>query len=108
MVWHVMRMGENRIPKKMLHTKLEEKRPRGNQEPDGQTKLKRIQKWDEKIGKEDKKAGNGRTETNEDFFIIVDPYIWKQLKNNNDDDDEVFFTVLLLFWRALYYLLLTI
>ena len=27
---HVMQMGEDKIPKKILHTKLEGKRPRGN------------------------------------------------------------------------------
>ena len=32
---HVMQMGNDRISKKMIYTKMQEKRPRGKPEPDG-------------------------------------------------------------------------
>ena len=36
-------------------------------------------------GKKYRKTGSGRIEMAGDFFIIVDPYLWKLLKNDNDD-----------------------
>ena len=35
MVWNVMRMGEEKIHMKMLHTKMEENDQEENPEPDG-------------------------------------------------------------------------
>ena len=54
-------------------------------EPDGYTKLERIQKQEQVIGNKYKKAGSGRIETNGDFSVIVDSYHRKQLKNDDDD-----------------------
>ena len=42
MVWTCDAMGEERIPKKMLHTKMEGKQPREYPDPNGQTKLEKI------------------------------------------------------------------
>ena len=38
----VMRMAEEKIPKKMLHTKMESNDQEEDPEPDGYTKLKRV------------------------------------------------------------------
>ena len=27
-------------------------------------------------------------ETAEDFSVIIEPYLWKQIKNDDDDDDD--------------------
>jgi hypothetical protein len=41
---HVKRMTEDSIPKKMLHTEMEGKRPRERPTTDGQDKSERIEK----------------------------------------------------------------
>ena len=55
-----MRMREERIPNKILHIKRRENDQEEDPEPDGYTKLERIQKRDRDIGKKHKKTGNGR------------------------------------------------
>ena len=37
-----------------------------------------------KIGMKYKKTGSGKIETAGDFSVIVDPYLWKLLKNDDD------------------------
>ena len=36
-----------------------------------------------KIGKKYKKTGSGRIGTAGDFSVIVNPYLWKQVKNDD-------------------------
>ena len=66
-------MSEEKIPKEMLHTKVEA-RPRTRRI----YKIIRIQKWEESFEKY-KKTGSERIETAGDFF--------EYLKNDDDDDD---------------------
>ena len=65
-----MRVGEERTPKKILHTKMEGNRPRGRH----RTKLEMIETRGE-MRKKYKKIGSGRIETPGDFSVIVDPYV---------------------------------
>ena len=82
-----MRAGEERIPKKIGYyiEKLRENYQEEDPELDGQIKLERIQKCEGKIGKKYMKTASGRIETAGDFSVIVDPYLWKRLKNDDGD-----------------------
>ena len=84
----MMRMREERIGKRMLHIKIENKLPREDPGPDRQTKIENIYKLEGKIRKEYRKTENGRTDTAGDFSLIVAPYPWKRLKKNDDGDDD--------------------
>ena len=64
-------MREVRIPKKILHTKMEENNQEEDPEPDEQTKLERMQKLEGKIGKKYKERGSGRTEMAGDYSAIA-------------------------------------
>ena len=74
---HVMQMGEKRIPKKMLHTKMERKRLRGRPRTRLINQIRKDLEIRGKIGKKYKKTGSRRIEMAEDFCVIVDPYIVK-------------------------------
>ena len=43
--------------------------------------IRKYIKIREKIGKKYKNTGSGTIEIPEDFSVIVDPCLWKQLKN---------------------------
>ena len=71
-----MEMREERIPKKMLHTKMEAKRPRGR------PTIRWVEDIDmrRKNWEKQKKTGSGRIEMAGDYSIIVDPYLWNGFK----------------------------
>ena len=65
----------------MLHTKKEKKRPIGT------PRIRWIDQIRKNIGMRGgkyKKTGSGRIEMTGDFFIIVNPYLWKLPKNDYD------------------------
>ena len=41
-----------------------------------------------------KKTGSERIETAGYFSVIVDPYLWKLLKNDDEDDDDEYILVI--------------
>ena len=41
-----------------------------------------------KTGKKYKKAESGRIEIAGDFSVVIDPYLWKWLKNDDDYDES--------------------
>ena len=66
---HMMRMTEEMIPKKMLHTKIEEKRLRGRPRIIWIGQIRGLQKLEGKSRKKYKKTGSGRIETAGDFSV---------------------------------------
>ena len=73
-----MWMREEKIPKKMLHTKMGENNQEEGPEADGQTKYERTRKREGENGKKyTKKTGYGRIAMAGDFSVIVNQYLWK-------------------------------
>ena len=76
-----------RIPMKILHTKMEGKRVRGKPRTRWIDQIRkdiemRVENW----GKKYKKTGSVTVETAGNFCVIIDRYFWKGLKNGDDDD----------------------
>ena len=85
----MMWMTGEMIPKKMLHTKMEEKRLRGRPRIIWIGQIRGLQKLEGKSRKKYKKTGSGRIETAGDFSVIVNSYHRGILKNVAD---VLFFT----------------
>ena len=84
-----MRITEDRIPKKMLNTKMEGKRLRGQSRNRLKYRIRKDIEIKEGNGKKHQKIGRERREVTGKLSIglIVDPYHWKRLKNDGDDGD---------------------
>ena len=80
---HVMWMREARIYKKMLNTKIEGKRLRERPRTRHIDQIRNEPGNCEQIQKKEKekKTGSGRMETAGDVSVMVEPYLWKRLKN---------------------------
>ena len=63
--------------KKCLTQKVKGNRPRGRPRTRWIDLIRKDEKWGAKIGKKYNKTGSGRTETDGDFSVIEDPYLWK-------------------------------
>ena len=74
------RMGEERIPGKIIHPKMERKLPRGRSRTRWTDQIRKDMEMRGKIGKKYEKGESLRIETSVDFSVIVDHIFVDDLK----------------------------
>ena len=82
----MMLMTDEKIPKKMLYSQMEEKLPKGRPRTRWVDQIRKdiLVYKSEGIGanrKKYKKTRSGRMDMAGDLYVIVDLYLWKRLKN---------------------------
>ena len=84
-------MREKKIPKQILHTKMEGKRPRERSRSRGIDHIRKDIEMRGENWEEIQENRNRRIEIALDFSVNVVPYLWKWLMNDDgEDDDETF------------------